>query len=60
MTTNESQIKAGDTVEHIDPARRRGTWTVVKVEGNRLTVTNPHTHSGRVYIAADQHQVVGS
>lgn len=50
-----TNIQVGDTVEKLGT---RGKWLVVKIEGNRLTVTNPHTHGGRTYLPADKCQVV--
>lgn len=49
------QIQTGDTVRYQGD---RGTWLVKAVDGNRLTVTNPHTHGGRTYLPADKCEVV--
>ena len=47
------QIAIGTLVRDIDPAYR-GTWKVVAINGNAVTVTNPHTHSGRTYLPLDR------
>lgn len=51
----QTQITAGDMVLYNG---ERGELKVIKVEGNRLTLTNPHTHSGRIYLPADKCQKV--
>jgi predicted RecA/RadA family phage recombinase len=55
MTNSEQTIKAGDMVRYGDLP---GVWLVTAVAGNRLTVSNPHTHGGRTYIPADKCEVV--
>lgn len=52
-STTPAPFQPGDVVTHDGTP---GTWRVTAVDGNRLTVTNPHTHGGRTYLAADRCQ----